>query len=154
MKSDQATLAIDPGWSGACAVSYGDDVIVYRCPSTITEIIDLAHEIKDASEGTIFALLEKVHSMPGQGVKSVWTFSQNFTAWQCALYSAKIPYKEVRPNEWMNKLGGVPTGRDNKKERKNYIKSEMQKRYPDLKVINDTADALGLLTVYLDGGLG
>jgi hypothetical protein len=147
-------IAIDPGWSGSLAVNYtGDLTEAYKCPDTQKEIIDLVQEMKELSLSDghpISAVIEKVHAMPGNGVTSTWKFASNYATWQAALLAFKIPYEEIRPNDWMKKLGGVPSGKDKKKERKNYIKDKMQKKYPDLKVTLINADALAMLSVCYD----
>ena len=82
--------------------------------------------------------------MPGQGVKSVWTFSANYATWQTALIAFKVPFIEVSPQKWMKVFGELP--RD-KKERKTAIKDRMQKMYPNIKVNLKNADALAIMSV-------
>ena len=59
-------------------------------------LIDYAPVVK-------FAYLEKVHSMPGQGVVSTFSFGENFGWWQGVLGSLGIPYTTIRPQDWMKK---------------------------------------------------
>ena len=138
-------LAIDPGKGGAIAVYIDGRVLYHNCPDTQSEMADILSEYKNLSmiDGhSISAVIEKVHSMPGQGVKSVWTFSANYASWQMGMICNRIPFTEIRPIQWQKQLGGCPK---DKKERKNYIKDQMQKCHPELKVTLKNADALALL---------
>ncbi len=139
-------IAIDPGKSGAIAISQGGKTWTHNCPGTQREIWDLLDELAAYCKiEEVKAIIEKVHSMPGQGVKSVWTFSANYASWQMALIACDIPFEEVSPQSWMKKLGGLPS---DKKARKNAIKDKMQKLYPKLKVTLSNSDALALLSVF------
>jgi hypothetical protein len=65
------------------------------------------------------------------------------------LYALSIPVVDnPTPQQWMKSLG-VPAKME-KKDRKNWIKEKMARRYPHLKVTLKTADALGILSYYLD----
>lgn len=151
----KAIIAIDPGKSGGIAVKFPKGtVLVFNCPDSFYEMFWLLHEqvnlLSEHANGVenILGVLEKVHAMPGQGVTSMFTFGQGYGAWQMALIALKIPYIEVPPQTWMKKLGTLPK---EKKERKNCIKDMMQKRYPNIKVTLNTADALAIMDVYSEG---
>lgn len=140
-------MSIDPGLSGSLCVNINGEVITHNCPDSQYEIHKLVEEYKDLSvsnECKIYAVIELVHSMSKQGVKSTWTFASNFASWQMALICHEIPFLEVRPKEWQKQLGGCPK---DKKERKNYIKDKMQKAFPQLKVTLKNADALAMLSL-------
>jgi len=139
-------MAIDPGWGGGIA-SYNTrdrDVEVHKSPDTIIGIVDLIRTFRpNANIVETFAIIEKVHSMPGDGVRSVWRFAENTTAWKTALFSAGIPFKEVPPKTWMKQIGGLPK---DKKKRKNQLKLYAQQLYPNIKVTLWNADALCMLS--------
>lgn len=140
-------LACDPGVNGALAVDLNGKVVVHKCPETQAEVVDLIFELAElarVNDWPIKGIIEKVHSMPGNGVASTWKFACNYATWQTSLIAAKIPFKEVTPQKWMKALGGCPK---DKKERKNYIKDKAQKWFPDIKVTLWSSDALMLLTV-------
>lgn len=141
-------IAIDPGKTGAIAYSWFPEtgmVHTEDCPSTQKEIFETLKSLLDNGREAK-AVIEKVHSMPGQGVKSVWTFACNYASWQMALIALNIPFTEVSPQSWMKRLGELPK---DKKARKLAIKDRMQKLYPNLKVTLKNADALALLSVDL-----
>ena len=93
-------IGIDPGKTGAVAIL--DDkgnyinVLDFGQEGLMSALIDYAPVVK-------FAYLEKVHSMPGQGVVSTFSFGENFGWWQGVLGSLGIPYTTIRPQDWMKK---------------------------------------------------
>lgn len=158
-------MGIDPGWTGALAVqSICNDelkIITYDCPQTPKEMFELVKQAKNElidfiaknsqnnNDHNFFydykVFLEKVHSFPGMSSQATWTFAKNYAYWQMALIANEIPFKEVSPLKWINKIGGVPK---EKKKRKIYIKNQMEKLYPFLgKITLKNADALGILSV-------
>lgn len=93
-------IGVDPGKTGAVAIL--DDkgnyinVLDFGQEGLMSALIDYAPVVK-------FAYLEKVHSMPGQGVVSTFSFGENFGWWQGVLGSLRIPYTTIRPQDWMKK---------------------------------------------------
>lgn len=93
-------IGIDPGKTGAVAIL--DDkgnyinVLDFGQKELMSALIDYAPVVK-------FAYLEKVHSMPGQGVVSTFSFGENFGWWHGVLGSLGIPYTTIRPQDWMKK---------------------------------------------------
>ncbi|UDQ99403.1 hypothetical protein AAEX28_04780 [Lentisphaerota bacterium WC36G] len=139
-------IAIDTGKSGAIAVNYNDGSAVesFNCPDTVQELSDVFKVIKAKNKGEIFCILEKVASMPGQGVKSMFSFGQNYGTYQGVLSALDIPFKLIRPIEWQKKVGGAPK---DKKARKNYFKAYSQNLYPHLRATLKNGDALAMLSV-------
>ena len=80
-------IGIDPGKTGAVAIL--DDkgkyinVLDFGQEELMPTLIGYAPVVK-------FAYLEKVHSMPGQGVVSTFSFGENFGWWQGVLGSLGI----------------------------------------------------------------
>ena len=93
-------IGIDPGKTGAVAIL--DDkgnyinVLDFGQEGLMSTLIGYAPVVK-------FAYLEKVHSMPGQGVVSTFSFGENFGWWRGVLCSLGIPYTTIRPQDWMKK---------------------------------------------------
>ena len=72
--------AIDPGLSGGLAILHGGEVTAKPLPIAGKDL-DLgtfSQWLKDSSPGLV--VIEKVHSMPGQGVASMFKFGQGFGA--------------------------------------------------------------------------
>lgn len=114
-------LGIDPGASGALALlAIGD-----KGQERIDRVFDMpTHEIKVNGKtkrrldlyqlarwvdlycsGIELAVIEDVHSMPGQGVVSVFSFGFAAGAAQQVVASACIPTLLVSPAKWKNRLG-------------------------------------------------
>ena len=145
---DRVFIGIDPGVSGGIAVIFNDDYYVRKCPSTI---LDMAKEIAMLSEAHIGpdipkrAIVEKVHSFPGNSARSMFNFGTNYGQWLGILATLKIPYILVSPHKWMSHYGSRPK---EKKERKNHLKALAQQRYPDADITLATSDAM-LICNYL-----
>ena len=89
--------------------------------------------------------MERVHSFPNQGVKSTFSFGENFGTWKGLLAATDIEYSLVQPKKWMSFYGELPK---EKQKRKNHLKNIAKSLYPSLKVTLYTADAI-LLAHYI-----
>ena len=133
-------LGIDPGKSGAMAVvnPRGEFVDVIKLKETQHDVWSWL----DSYRGSVgFAVLEKVHSMPRQGVASSFKFGESFGFCQGMLVAASIRFELVTPQRWQKALGCMSKGD------KNVTKSRAQQLFPGQKIIHATADAL-LLAEY------
>jgi len=143
-------IGIDPGAGGGVAVLWETGgVSAYACPDTFQEMADILFEFRNANldraELLATAIIEQVHSMPGQGVSSTFAFGKNYGAWLGILSAYGIPYQEVTPQKWQKHFGTMPK---EKKDRKNRLKELAQQRFPASKATLKTADAI-LLALYL-----
>lgn len=94
---DNAYLGFDPGKEGAMAV-IGPHLI----PSThafdkhvyVEKLADLKKQFN------LFAVVEHVGAMPGQGVTSCFSFGESFGWLQGVLDAMQIPYELARPQKW------------------------------------------------------
>ena len=138
-------IGVDPGKSGGVAFILGDSMYCFKCPSTAHDMVEEINFCKKlGTEYKTLAVVEKVWSFPGQGVRSVFTFGQNYGTWIGILSTLEIPYKLVVPNKWMAHFGKMPK---DKRDRKNYIKSIAQQMYPGGRITLATSDAV-LLAIY------
>ena len=74
------SIGIDPGVNGGVAIiddKWKDKAIeAVKCPDTIKDMADyLSLHCYDNIK--TLCIIEKVHSFPGQGVRSVFTFGKN-----------------------------------------------------------------------------
>jgi hypothetical protein len=139
-------IGIDPGKGGALAVVVTDGIAtINKTPATTAEMAQLLTFAK-SQYSELRCVIEAVHSMPRDGVKSAFTFGQNFGQWQGILAALGIPCMEVPPNKWMKLLGALPK---EKAERKKKIQDLMQKRY-GVSVTLYAADALAIATIAKD----
>ena len=131
-------LGIDPGMNGAAVlITHAQQVecVLKFKGATEKDISDwFAQEsqyIKD-----LFAVIERVHSMPKQGIASTFKFGQSYGFLRGMLISYGISFEAVTPGVWQRKLGCLSKGD------KNVTKSAAQEKFPHEKVTHAVADAL------------
>lgn len=141
-------IAIDPGKTGAIAVSDGGKVHYDKMPENMYEIQDYFNEISKFQE--CICVIERLHKGmqaqgPKKGVKQIWSQAENYTAILCALYNAEIKTIQVTPQKWMSKVNGVrPKEYD---ARKAWLHEQAKGMFPELKSPKYAADAICLLSV-------
>jgi hypothetical protein len=130
-------IGIDPGRSGGIAII--TEYTVHFCKLSETER-DIADWLFQRTHVGVFggqrALLEKVHSMPKQGVASTFTFGTNYGFLRGLLTGLKISFDDVTPQRWQKAMGCLTHGD------KNLSKAKAQQLFPELKITHATADAL------------
>jgi crossover junction endodeoxyribonuclease RuvC len=109
-------LGIDPGLSGALAFRSGEEMDVCPMPTlTITKakgtrrILDLTalaniidDKTKNAARVSVF--IERVSSMPKQGVASMFSFGESYGAIKGIIAANFLPMTLVTPVTWKAKL--------------------------------------------------
>jgi len=143
-------LGVDPGQSGGFAIldPAGAVVDVTKCPETEKDISDYFAEFAPRLQ---MAVIESVHSFPGQGVSSSFKFGMNYGALRMGLIAHGIPFEYVSPGKWQHPFGLLEKGRkatDSNTEKKNKHKSRAQELFPAVKICHWNTDAL-LLAEYL-----
>lgn len=123
-------LGIDPGLSGALALyaPAGNVLDVLDMPVLSLErngkskkeidLYLLARHLDDWTSRYLIqlAVIEKVGSMPGQGVSSMFAFGQAYGIVQMAVASCFIPLTRVTPQKWKGALN-VPAAKDGSRAR-------------------------------------
>jgi crossover junction endodeoxyribonuclease RuvC len=97
-------IGIDPGSHGYIVVldENGDHVTDLAIEdSTDQDIARLFHTLGDVK---CVAAMEKVHSMPGQGVATTFAFGQNVGFLLGMLAAFQIPYTLVTPQKWQKAM--------------------------------------------------
>jgi len=128
---------IDPGKSGGLAIIHDET----ETPIVYSFSNQTCHDIAEFIRGHMSLIdkvyIEKVSSMPGQGVKSMFTFGEGYGHLQGVLNALLIPYDFVRPLTWQSTLK-CRTGGD-----KNISKAKAQQLFPMVeKITHAIADAL------------
>lgn len=131
---------IDPGQSGGLVCLNRDGRIISCAPMPDTER-DIWEWFEEYSPQK--ALVEKVHSMPGQGVSSSFKFGMNYGLVRMALIAAGSSFDQVTPQKWIKGIG-IPSKKktESKTQWKNRLKAKAQQLFPQQKVTLKTADAL------------
>ena len=134
-------IGIDPGKSGAIAFipPIGEPWTI-KNTSTDLELVEAVEEAKELGF-ELFATIEKVNAMPGNGVTGMFKFGGSFHSLQMLCTALRVPFELVSPQKWQKALTCL-TGGD-----KNVTKSRAQNLFPTVKVIHANADAL-LLAEY------
>jgi len=135
-------LGIDPGASGGVGVIRPDGIRVWAFgDKTERDIWDELRASAEGFEGQVFAVIERVHSMPKQGVSSSFKFGRSYGFLRGCLIGSGLSFTEVNPEIWQRELE-CRSGGD-----KNLTKARAQQLFPDLKLTHATSDAL-LLAEY------
>ena len=138
-------IGIDPGANGAIAFINAirpDDVLVSVLPVKKTHVSILASCLEDVGDKDSFAMIELVHSMPGQGVRSSFNFGVSFGMLEGFIIASGVPYDRVSPQKWQKEFGLYKLPDETKTAKKNRHKELAQELFPTLKVTHATADAL------------
>lgn len=106
-------VGIDPGQKGGIVANrYGEIISTRKMPvvkfdgySTL-DYQAIAHFLHDMQPDHV--VIEKVHSMPGQGVKSMFSFGMGFGGLLGVCAALGLPLTLVRPQVWQKRVcGGI-----------------------------------------------
>lgn len=126
----KSAIGIDPGKSGAFAlVVNGELEWVANLP-----LLDDRLDIKQVNLAIVAAspdivVIEDVHSMPGQGVSSVFTFGRAYGHLEAASILANARVERFVPTKWMKPYGLTRTGLS-KPEKKSLARRLASERWP------------------------
>ena len=117
-------IGIDPGASGAIAFIGTNEINVFDF-----EEGDALGFLKYIRQGyTCKAVIEKVSSMPGQGVSSTFKFGTNFGQWIGRLEALGIPFDFVTPQKWKKAMfDSMPKG-----DMKEMSRDRAQRLFPEM----------------------
>ena len=138
-------IGIDPGQTGGIAMVNEDGLAdATRYPGDIPSAAAFVSMLRKEYGRPRLAIIEKVHSMPKQGVASSFKFGTNFGAWQGIMAARNVPYLLVTPHGWQKiMLKDAPRKGRTTKERSLEVARQL---FPDIdlkfKVDDGKADAL------------
>ncbi|MFA5036784.1 MAG: hypothetical protein WC479_06380 [Candidatus Izemoplasmatales bacterium] len=110
MNTSKIYVGIDPGKDGGIAALYDDGIalVAKKTPLMsdneldLTQITSLLEGLK--SRGIVQVTIEKVHSMPGQGVASMFSFGMTTGMLHGVVAALGIPRFLVAPQTWKKKI--------------------------------------------------
>ena len=127
-------VGIDPGrTSGGIAYVWKGGGIACKMPETDHDIWETIQRLRRLTDT---ATLEKVHSMPGQGVASTFKFGTSYGELKMALVAGGFVHDLVTPRKWQQKMQCLSGGD------KNITKQAAQRLFPNLTITHAIADAL------------
>ena len=133
-------VGIDPGTQGGIALVSTGGSFAYPMPETERDTYSIFEEI--SQHDNVFALIEDVHSMPGNSARSMFTFGRNYGMLRAFLISSYIPFETVTPTNWQKEFGLI-NRKLTKTEKKNTHKARAQELFPAIdKITHKIADAL------------
>ena len=98
-------IGIDPGKNGGIAGIYKGKIDFIRCGKTTKEMSynfqNLIWDLSKDDQGKVHVFIEHVHSFPGQGVVSTFSFGQNYGRWEGIIASLDLHQTDVQPYTWM-----------------------------------------------------
>jgi crossover junction endodeoxyribonuclease RuvC len=144
-------IGIDPGASGGIADIFTNappiEVSAEKLPKTEADTFKLIRQVSGDFKvlgWDLTCYIEKVHSMPGQGVSSTFKFGMNYGFLRGCLVSLGIPFVDVTPQKWQRAVGIHKIKDETNTAKKNRHKQLAQQLFPQLakKITHATADAL------------
>jgi hypothetical protein len=151
-------IAIDPGVHGGIAVGAGPNTVVHAMPATRGDAITLMQDLYlDApasvrGKDDVVVFIEKINGyIPMAGAAQMFQFGKLVERMGCIAEQMGLRVIEVPPKTWQKALGlgsKSSVGQEKKGQQtrwKNKLKAEAQRRFPNVKVTLDTADALLIL---------
>ena len=144
MSGPNVFIGVDPGASGGIVFLDDAGIVAHKMPATERDVWDVF-----AGQWGVeaFAMIESVHSMPGQGVSSSFRFGMSYGMLRGILTASGIPWETVTPQKWQRELGVLKKKGHSKPQHKNALKSKAQQLFPQEKWTLATCDA-GLIAEY------
>lgn len=156
-------VGIDPGMSGAVGIVFHDNSppSVWDTPTLMVgkkreldarSAAERLNTLRNwSADNRLVVAIERVHSMPKQGVASSFNFGKGYGIWLGILAALQLSHELVTPQAWKKTmLNGMPKEKDSSRQRAMQL-------FPDvdlhLKKHHGRADAL-LLAEYLRRTVG
>ena len=138
-------IGIDPGANGGIASYNGKTLSSVKCPSggkamaISVKSIFKSYRLDKGTKRNILVTFERVHAFPHDARSSAFKFGMNYGMWHGIIGTMGLRYCEVTPQKWQ---AYYIHEKMEKAERKRYLKSIAQERFPDTKVTLAICDAI------------
>lgn len=140
-----AYLGVDPGTQGGMAIIGSDKRPKGFCEfgsATEHSINEWLTRVNQRFQ--LYAAIENVHAMPGQGVTAMFTFGKALGFVRGVVIAQRIPFIDVDPRKWQNYFAIPPRQKKTKTDHKKVIQAKAHQLFPAY--VNETtrevADAL------------
>lgn len=130
-------LGVDPGQDGALAI-IGQDEILYDVfdfngdefwtAQHLDEVLTSLEKKIDYKKIEVRGAIERVHSMPGQGIASSFRFGTNYGVWRGIFAGFRIPFVLPTPQTWQKGIPNII------KHGKKAIAKAAQQLHPDAEI--------------------
>lgn len=107
----RAIIGVDPGQKGGVAVISGNELVSNDITPRIKHKNKWEYDVRAMNELLVkvkhlnpVMYLEKVHSMPKQGVRSTFNFGTGYGIWIGLATANNIPLELVTPQKWKGKI--------------------------------------------------
>ena len=157
--SFQHYIGIDPGTAGGVAVINRGGTVAWlrRIPQEEQDIWDL---IEALPVGGAIVGLEQVSARPArdaygrtvQGIKSTWTFAQNYGFLRACLVAAELKFVDINPKTWQGGMGLKAPKKESYQQRKKRLKEAAETLFPDFNITMKNCDALLIAEFLRRGG--
>jgi hypothetical protein len=133
-------IGIDPGKKGGIAAVYTrlSRVLALPMPETEADIWRIVSDLYNPSyrENGLecHCVIEKVHSMPQQGIASAFTFGWGYGGLRMALIACGIPFREIDPKVWQKDLGISRRKEEADRDWKKRLRGKAQQLFPGLPI--------------------
>lgn len=107
-------IGIDPGLDGAIAIREDEKISLFDTPTLeirngkkkkrLCDTQGMVHILKPYIDKDTHVGLEKIHSMPGQGVASMFSMGEGFGIWKGLIAMAGFKLTLVTPQAWKKKM--------------------------------------------------
>ncbi len=151
-------IGIDPGLDGAvCIIDPKKDIIIFFDTPTLTiqrgkskkreyninSMADFFIEVSRSNPSArIKVALEKIHSMPGQGVRSMFSMGEGFGIWKGIIAARLLPLELITPQAWKKAMmAGMGKEKDASRQKALQLFPDLSDKL-NLKKHHGRADAL------------
>ncbi len=136
-------VGVDPGTSGAAVCIDGNRQFVSQVRFSKAADIDVVEWFKEYGINS-FVILEKVHSMPKQGVASTFKFGMAFGKVQGVMMGCGVAFEFCSPQAWQKALQVPPRKGESDTDHKRVLKNIACQLYngQGLLIVKENADAL------------
>lgn len=154
-------IAIDPGLDGAVVIIDKNNIRFFDTPTleikrgkskkreyNVNSMADfIIHESYDSTTN-IKVGLEKIHSMPGQGVRSMFSMGEGFGIWKGIIAARRLSLELITPQAWKKAMmSGMGKDKDASRQKALQLFPQLSEQLK-LKKHHNRADAL-LIAEYL-----